>query len=84
MTSQRCPEEFKIQAVNQVTEKQLPVSGEAARLGVSVHSLYTWIKRYPNPRSSGFRRTIRVLSLAAVPSSELGNRLPLDHRLILR
>jgi transposase len=50
MSNQRYPEEFKIQAVNQVTEKQLPVSEVAARLGVSVHSLYAWIKRYTKPQ----------------------------------
>lgn len=50
MSNQRYPEEFKIQAVNQVTEKQLPVSEVAARLGVSVHSLSAWIKRYTKPQ----------------------------------
>ena len=49
MSNQRYPEEFKIQAVNQVTEKQLPVSEVAARLGVSVHGLYGWLKRYTKP-----------------------------------
>ena len=46
MSNPRYPEEFKIQAVNQVTEKKLPVADVAARLGVSTHSLYAWIKRY--------------------------------------
>lgn len=50
MSNQRYPEEFKIQAVKQVTEKQLPVSELAARLGVSVHSLYAWVKRYTKPQ----------------------------------
>ena len=50
MSNQRYPEEFKIQAVKQVTEKQLPVSEVAARLGVSVHSLYAWVKRYTKPK----------------------------------
>ena len=45
------PEEFKIQAVNQVTEKKLPVADVAARLGVSTHSLYAWIKRYSKPQA---------------------------------
>jgi transposase len=35
MSNPRYPEEFKIQAVNQVTEKKLPVAEVAARLGVS-------------------------------------------------
>ena len=43
MSNPRYPEEFKIQAVNQVTEKKLPVADVAARLGVSTHSLYAWI-----------------------------------------
>ena len=39
MSNPRYPEEFKIQAVNQVTEKKLTVAEVAARLGVSTHSL---------------------------------------------
>ena len=50
MSNPRYPEEFKIQAVKQVTEKQLPVSEVAARLGVSVHSLYAWVKSYTEPQ----------------------------------
>lgn len=49
MSNPRDPEELKIQAVNQVTEKNLPVADVAARLGVSRHSLYAWIKRYSKP-----------------------------------
>ncbi|MCK9798033.1 IS3 family transposase [Pseudomonas sp. MAFF 302030] len=49
MSNPRYPEEFKIQAVNQVIEKKLPVADVAARLGVSTHSLYAWIKRYSKP-----------------------------------
>ena len=45
MSNQRYPEEFKIQAVNQVTEKKLPVAYVAARLRVSTHSPFAWIKR---------------------------------------
>lgn len=51
MSNPRYPEEFKIQAVNQVTEKKLPVADVAARLGVSTHSLYAWIKRYSKPQA---------------------------------
>ncbi len=39
MSNQRYPEEFKIEAVKQVTERGLPVAEVAARLGMSVHSL---------------------------------------------
>ncbi|AKA80565.1 Mobile element protein [Pseudomonas synxantha] len=51
MSNPRYPEEFKIQAVNQVIEKKLPVADVAARLGVSAHSLYAWIKRYSKPQA---------------------------------
>ncbi|UNB61739.1 IS3 family transposase [Pseudomonas syringae group genomosp. 7] len=51
MSNPRYPEEFKIQAVNQVTEKKLPVADVAARLGVSTHSLYAWIRSYSKPQA---------------------------------
>ena len=52
MSSKRYPEEFKIEAVKQVTEKGHSVTEVAARLGTTTHSLYAWIKRYDhsNPR----------------------------------
>lgn len=40
MSHQRYSEEFKIKAVKQVTERDLPVAEVAARLGVSANSLY--------------------------------------------
>jgi transposase len=46
MSNPRYPEEFKIEAVKQVTERGLPVADVAARLGMSTHSLYAWVKRY--------------------------------------
>jgi len=46
---QRYTEEFKIEAVKQVTERRHPVAEVAERLGVSGHSLYAWIKRYNTP-----------------------------------
>ncbi|MGC9742158.1 IS3 family transposase [Pseudomonas sp. P1B16] len=50
MSRQRYPEEFKIEAVKQVTEKGNPVADVAQRLGMSVHSLYAWIKLYSKPQ----------------------------------
>ena len=55
MSNQRYPEEFKIQAVKQVTEKKLPVSEVAARLGVSVHSLCAWICATANLKKNSGR-----------------------------
>lgn len=42
----RYTEEFKIEAVRQVTERGHPVAEVAERLGVSSYSLYKWIKRF--------------------------------------
>jgi len=50
MSRQRYPEEFKIEAVKQVTEKGKTVADVAQRLGMSVHSLYAWIKLYSKPQ----------------------------------
>lgn len=47
--SQRFTEEFKIQAVKQVTDQGYSVASVAERLGVTSSSLYNWIKAYgPN------------------------------------
>ena len=44
MSSQRYTPEFKDEAVRQVIEKGHSVPEVAARLGVSIHSLYKWVK----------------------------------------
>ena len=49
MSKKRFTEEFKIEAVKQVTERNHPVAEVASRLGVSGHSLYQWIKVYSVP-----------------------------------
>jgi transposase len=46
MSKKRFTEEFKIEAVKQVTERNHPVAEVAARVGVNGYSLYQWIKRY--------------------------------------
>lgn len=46
---QRFTEEFKVEAVKQVTDKGFAVAEVALRLGVSAHSLYSWVKRYSVP-----------------------------------
>lgn len=51
MSSRRYPEEFKIEAVKQITENRYPIAEVAARLGVSQHSLYKWVKCYSLPES---------------------------------
>jgi transposase len=44
MSTQRYTPEFKEEAVRQVVERGYPVQKVAARLGVSSHSLYKWVK----------------------------------------
>lgn len=44
MSTQRFTPEFKEEAVKQVTERGYSVAEVAARLGVSSHSLYKWVK----------------------------------------
>ena len=54
MKGKRYPEEFKKEAVKQVTERGYSVSDVAKRLGTTTHSLYGWLKKYgePNPRQA--------------------------------
>ena len=49
MSQKRFPEEFKIEAVKQVTQRGHSVAEVSARLGVSQHSLYKWIKEQQLP-----------------------------------
>ena len=44
MSQQRYTAEFKDEAVRQVTDRGHSVQEVAARLGVSSHSLYKWVK----------------------------------------
>lgn len=46
MGKPRFTEEFKIDAIKQITERGHAVSDVSQRLGVSTHSLYAWMKRY--------------------------------------
>ena len=50
MKRQRFAEEFKQEAFKQLVERGYSVSDVSKRLGVSVQSLYKWVKDYsPNP-----------------------------------
>ncbi len=49
MSTKRYPEEFKIEAVKQVTERGHTVADVSSRLGVSAHSLYKWINEARQP-----------------------------------
>ncbi len=49
MSSKRFTEEFKLEAVKLITERQYSIAEVSARLGVSTHSLYAWVKKYNQP-----------------------------------
>ena len=57
MKGKRYTEEFKIEAIKQITERGHPAADVAARLGVSTFSLYQWIKRYSLPE--GERKAVQ-------------------------
>ena len=49
MSSKRYTEDFKVEAVRQMTEKGYPVKDLAKRLGVLPHSLYQCMKAHRKP-----------------------------------
>ena len=49
MSNKRFTEEFKLEAVKLIKERQYSTAEVSARLGVSTHSLYAWIKKYEQP-----------------------------------
>lgn len=51
MSGKRYSEEFKIEAVRQVTDRGYKISDVARRLGVTTKSLYDWINRYGDESS---------------------------------
>ena len=46
MSNTRYPEEFRIEAAKQATERGYRVAEVASRLGVSIYSVHAWIKAY--------------------------------------
>jgi transposase len=49
MSSKRYTDEFKIEAVRQVTERGFKVAEVVERLGVTTHSLYVWRRKFGKP-----------------------------------
>ena len=49
MSSQRYPEEFRIEAAKQILEHGHSVADVSRRLGVSSHSLYKWVRQQQTP-----------------------------------
>jgi len=51
MSGKRYTEQFKIEAVKQVTDRGRPVTEVSERLGVTSHSLYQWVKKFSVPQA---------------------------------
>lgn len=49
MRSGNFTDEFKRDAVAQITERGYPIAEVSQRLGVSPHSLYAWKKKFSKP-----------------------------------
>lgn len=49
MSTQRYPEEFRIEAAKQILEHGHSVAAVPHRLGVSSHSLYKWVRQQQVP-----------------------------------
>lgn len=49
MSIKRFTEEFKLEEVKLIKERQYFAAGVASRLGISTHSLYAFIKKYEQP-----------------------------------
>lgn len=56
-------EEFKRDAVAQITERGYPVAEVLKRLGVSPHSLYAWKKKFAASSGSGDDRDAEIRRL---------------------
>ena len=56
MSSKRYTDEFKIEAVKQITERGYSVQEVASRLGTTTHSLYAWLKKY----GQGSRKAVEL------------------------
>ncbi len=58
MSNQRYAPEFKEEAVRQVVERGYSVAEVSARLGVSAHSLYKWVKAVSPDKSAEYEKDL--------------------------
>ncbi|EGD17842.1 transposase [Xanthomonas hortorum ATCC 19865] len=49
MSNKRHTDEFKVEAVRQVTGRGFKVAEIAERLGIITHSLYAWLRKFGKP-----------------------------------
>jgi transposase len=62
MSKVRFNDDFKRDAVAQITERGYPVAEVSQRLGVSQHSLYAWKKKFSQP-SGGNEKDAEIQQL---------------------
>ena len=67
-------EDFKLDAIKQITERGYSVADVSQRLGVSTHSLYGWIKRYAASPGWAVFASRSKSSFQAATSTFLRNR----------
>lgn len=63
MSKSNFAEEFKRDAVRQITERGYPVAEVSQRLGVSQHSLYVWKKKFAASNAKGNDETEEIRRL---------------------
>jgi transposase len=68
MSSKRYTEEFKVEAVKQITDRGHSVADVAGRLGVSIHSLYAWRRQRDKPTATRQADTDQAAELRRVKS----------------
>ena len=84
MSKSNFSDEFKRDAVRQITERGYPVSEVSQRLGVSPHSLYEWKKKFssmPDGQGSDQSEEIRQLKRELARVTEERDILKNDHGL---
>ena len=80
-------DEFKRDAVAQITERGYPVAEVSQRLGVSQHSLYAWKRKFAKAvsgdteKDAEIRRLKRELARVSEERDILGSR-PIDFNLL--
>jgi transposase len=68
MSSKRYTEEFKVEAVKQITDRGHSVAEVASRLGVSIHSLYGWRRQQDKPTATRQADTDQAAELRRLKS----------------
>lgn len=63
MTNNKFSDDFKRDAVAQITERGYPVKEVSERLGVSQHSLYAWKKKFAKASSSEAEKDAEIRRL---------------------